>query len=60
MVGELSRYLGNATNNAAKYQTLLMGLEALIKLKRKRIVMQSDSQSLARQLNGEYRAKMKS
>ena len=34
-----------------------MGLEALIRLGRKNIVVQSDSQLLVRQLNGEYRVK---
>ena len=57
VVRELSRYLGHATNNVAEYEALLMGLEALIELKRNRIVVQSDSQLLVRQLNGEYRVK---
>jgi len=35
----------------------LMGLEALIRLGRKNIVVQSDSELLVRQLNGEYRVK---
>ena len=34
-----------------------MRLEALIRLGRKNIVVQSDSQLLVRQLNGEYRVK---
>ena len=33
------------------------GLEALLELGRKKIVVQSDSQLLVRQLNGEYRVK---
>jgi ribonuclease HI len=57
MVKELSRYLGHATNNVAEYEGLLMGLEALLQLKKKRICVQSDSQLLVRQLNGEYRVK---
>jgi ribonuclease HI len=36
---------------------LLMGLEALLGLGKKRICVQSDSQLLVRQLNGEYRVK---
>jgi len=56
-VKELSRYLGHATNNVAEYEGLLMGLEALLQLKKKRIRVQSDSQLLVRQLNGEYRVK---
>ena len=36
---------------------VVVGLEALIELGRKRICVQSDSQLLVRQLNGEYRVK---
>jgi ribonuclease HI len=57
VVEELTRYLGHATNNVAEYQALLMGLEALVKLNRQRIRVQSDSQLLVRQLSGEYRVK---
>ena len=57
VVKELSRYLGRATNNVAEYEGLLLGLEELIALGRKRIRVQSDSQLLVRQLNGEYRVK---
>jgi len=57
VVRELSRYLGRATNNVAEYEALLMGLEALIELKRNKIIVHSDSQLLVRQLNGEYRVK---
>ncbi|HYY25077.1 MAG TPA: ribonuclease HI family protein [Candidatus Udaeobacter sp.] len=57
VVEELTRYLGHATNNVAEYQALLIGLEALLRLNRKRVRIQSDSQLLVRQLNGEYRVK---
>jgi ribonuclease HI len=57
LVKELSRYLGRATNNVAEYQGLLLGLEALLQLGRKRIRVQMDSQLLVQQLNGEYRVK---
>jgi len=57
VVKELSRYLGRATNNVAEYEGLLMGLEALRELGKKRVRVQSDSQLLVRQLNGEYRVK---
>jgi ribonuclease HI len=57
LVKELSRYLGRATNNVAEYEGLLMGLEALRQLGQKNIVVQSDSQLMVRQLNGEYRVK---
>ena len=57
VVKKLSRYLGYATNNVAEYEGLLMGLEGLIQLGRKKIRVQSDSQLLVRQLNGQYRVK---
>jgi ribonuclease HI len=57
LVKELSRYLGRATNNIAEYEGLLMGLEALLQMGAKKIRVQSDSQLLVRQLNGEYRVK---
>src|SRR5437667_12431589 len=56
-VEELNRYVGYATNNVAEYEGLIMGLEALVKLGRKRIRVQSDSQLLVRQHKGEYRVK---
>lgn len=57
LVKELSRYLGHATNNVAEYQGLLMGLATLLELGKKRIRVESDSQLLVRQLNGEYRVR---
>jgi len=57
VVKELSRYLGYTTNNVAEYEGLLMGLEALLGMGRKSVVIQSDSQLMVRQLNGEYRVK---
>jgi ribonuclease HI len=57
VVKELSRYLGHTTNNVAEYEALLMGLEALLQLGKKRARVQSDSQLLVRQLNREYRVK---
>ena len=57
VVKELSHYLGRTTNNVAEYEGLLMGLEALLQLGQKNIVVQSDSQLMVRQLTGEYRVK---
>jgi len=57
VVKELSRYIGHATNNVAEYEALLMGLEALVRMGGKKVRVQSDSQLLVRQLNGEYRVK---
>ena len=57
MVKKLGRYLGHATNNVAEYEGLLMGLEALLQLGRRRIRVQSDSQLLVRQLSSQRRLK---
>lgn len=57
VVKELSRYLGRTTNNVAEYEGLLMGLEALLEMGKKQIIVQSDSELMVRQLNGEYRVK---
>ncbi|MGH7826002.1 MAG: ribonuclease HI family protein [Candidatus Binatia bacterium] len=57
VVKEMSRYLGHATNNVAEYEGLLIGLEALLEMGKKRIRVQSDSQLLVRQLSGQYRVK---
>lgn len=57
VIKKVSRYLGYATNNVAEYEALLMGLEAVLQLGKKRICVQSDSQLLVRQLNGEYRVR---
>lgn len=57
VVKELSRYLGHSTNNVAGYEALLMGIEAVLQMGKKRIRVQSDSQLLVRQLNGEDRIK---
>src|SRR5205809_811694 len=57
VIKEVSRYLGRTTNNVAEYEALLLGLEALIDSGKKAIRIQSDSQLLVRQLNGEYRVK---
>ena len=56
-VKELSRYLGKTTNNVAEYEALLMGLEAVIALGKKNIRVQSDSELMVRQLNGQYRVR---
>jgi len=57
VVKELSRYLGYTTNNVAEYEGLLMGLEAMLGMGQKKVTIQSDSQLMVRQLNGEYRVR---
>ena len=50
-------FLGEATNNVAEYQALLLGLKLAEKLGVTRIQVFADSQLLVHQLNGHYRVK---
>jgi len=54
---KLCLYLGHATNNVAEYEGLLLGLKEVVRSGGKRVVVQSDSELLVRQLNGLYRVK---
>jgi ribonuclease HI len=50
-------YLGQATNNVAEYQALLLGLQQARKLGIRRLRVHSDSELLVRQINGIYRVR---
>jgi probable phosphoglycerate mutase len=52
-----SEYLGEATNNAAEYQALLAALEYALRNHYLRIHVQTDSELLARQIEGVYKVK---
>ncbi len=54
---EHTRYLGWATNNAAEYQALLLGLGRAAARGYRRVEVLSDSQLLVRQMTGAYRVK---
>jgi ribonuclease HI len=56
-IKEISKYIGEATNNIAEYNALLHGLEEADALKASDIVVYMDSELLVRQLSGEYRVK---
>ncbi len=50
-------YLGEATNNVAEYNALILGLEAAIDMGAIQARVYSDSELLIKQMNGEYRVK---
>jgi len=50
-------YLGEATNNVAEYEGLLLGLRLAADLEAGEIEVRSDSELLVRQLTGQYRVK---
>ena len=52
-----SEYFGEATNNIAEYQALLAALEYALRNHYKRIHVLTDSELLARQLEGVYKVK---
>ena len=54
---EDSRYLGQATNNVAEYEGLLLGLRLAAELQATEIEVRSDSELLVRQMAGEYRVR---
>jgi len=53
----LGEAIGSATNNEAEYRALLRGLEHAAAHGAEEIVIRSDSELLARQLNGAYRVR---
>jgi len=50
-------YIGHATNNIAEYQALVVCLKKARETKCKKLIVHTDSQLLARQLQGKYRVK---
>lgn len=57
MLAEVSRYIGIATNNVAEYLAVLYGLQEAAHLGANSVILNLDSQLVARQLKGEYRVK---
>jgi ribonuclease HI len=50
-------FLGNATNNVAEYTGLVRALERAQEIGARRVVVNSDSELMVKQMNGEYRVK---
>jgi ribonuclease HI len=57
VLGELSRFLGTATNNEAEYQALIMGLEEARAMGANRLRILLDSELVVKQVQGLYRVK---
>ncbi len=51
------RYIGEATNNVAEYEALLLALREARKFQPTVVEIRSDSQLLVRQIHGRYRVK---
>jgi len=54
---EENAYLGRTTNNIAEYTGLVKALEHAAELGGKKLVVNSDSELMVKQLNGQYRVK---
>jgi len=56
-LASLSKYLGHATNNVAEYQGLLAALEYALEHNNRCLKIITDSELMARQINGQYKVK---
>ncbi|MBU0619961.1 MAG: ribonuclease HI family protein [Patescibacteria group bacterium] len=56
---QISKYIGNATNNQAEYQAVLAGIKKALELKVKELIFYLDSELVVKQLNREYKVKNK-
>ena len=56
-VKTLSEYIGHATNNFSEYIALLYGLQEVLILGYRDIIVNSDSELIVKQINGEYKIK---
>jgi len=54
---EESGVLGNSTNNVAEYTALVKALERARALGARRVLVQSDSELMVKQMTGEYKVK---
>lgn len=57
VVKNIAKYIGNTTNNIAEYTALVFGMEEAHNLGAKELIINTDSELLAKQLGGEYKIK---
>lgn len=57
VIKNISKFIGEATNNIAEYTALIYGMQEALILKAKELVINTDSELLFRQLKGEYKVK---
>ncbi len=56
-IKNISKYIGDATNNIAEYNALIYGLQEALILRADEIIINTDSELLAKQLGKEYKIK---
>jgi ribonuclease HI len=59
VLAEVTKFLGNTTNNQAEYMAIVIGLRAALKLGIEGIEVRLDSELAVKQLNGIYRVRNK-
>lgn len=57
LIARHGRYIGEATNNVAEYQALLLALQKAAKLKAQELLVHMDSELVVRQMQGVYKIK---
>jgi len=57
VIRNISVYLGHATNNHAEYTALIHALQEALLLKAEKIVINTDSELVCRQINGLYKVR---
>lgn len=57
VIENISEYIGESTNNVAEYNALIAALEEGLVKKSNSIIINTDSELLVKQLNGEYKVK---
>jgi len=57
VVCSLKKFLGLCTNNIAEYKALILGLEAAVERRPKKLHIFIDSELLVKQVDGSYRVK---
>ena len=57
VVAQLSKHLGETTNNVAEYLALVYALQYARQRGIERVLVRTDSELMARQLNGEYKVR---
>lgn len=57
VIEEISKHIGEATNNIAEYKAIIEGLKKAKELKAEELDCYLDSELVVKQLNGEYKVK---
>ncbi|MBI3232272.1 MAG: ribonuclease HI family protein [Candidatus Doudnabacteria bacterium] len=57
IIGQYKKYIGEATNNSAEYQALIMALDKAARLGGQELEIRMDSELVVRQMQGQYKIK---